>query len=288
MEYYKICFRISAPIELITDARDLLMAVSGDAGLEAFDDGDTEPQELLIGYVQTTLFNRGILDDAIKEFPFESVTISYSIEKAENRDWNEEWEKNGFMPIVISEKCAIHDGRHYPDKDYPVTVEIVPKQAFGTGLHETTRMIISELLDMNLDGKYILDCGCGTGILGITALKCGAGHVFGYDIDEWSVKNTRYNSSVNSVADRYDAELGDASILSRTKDKFNIIMANINRNILLNDMSAFIKRLDRGGSILLSGFYAEDIPVLEAEIQKHNMSIKSIKEENGWAMIRIV
>lgn len=192
------------------------------------------------------------------------------------------------MPVIISEKCVIHDGKHHPDKDYSIAVEIIPKQAFGTGLHETTRMIISELLEIDLKGKYILDCGCGTGILGITALKCGAKYVLGYDIDEWSIKNTRYNSSANFVDSCYDTVLGDASILRNIKQKFNIIMANINRNILLSDMASFIERLDKGGIILLSGFYTEDIPILESEAQRHDMKVECIKEENGWAMLKIV
>ena len=228
------------------DARDILSALSAEAGFETFEETPTG----LLAYVQQSLFDREALDNAIADFPFEGTHITYNIREAEDRDWNEQWEQEGFNPIVVksekvnSEKCiVIHDGRHLGDLQLDnllFTIEIDAHLAFGTGTHETTRMICATLLDADLQGKRILDCGCGTGILGICALKLGAASCVGYDIDEWSADNTRHNAVINHVDDRLTSLCGDSSVLSDYVAEFDVVLANINRNILLADMPRFV------------------------------------------------
>ena len=231
------------------DAQDILSALAGEAGFETFEETATG----LKAYVQQALFDEEALKMVLDNFPFENVTITYSIQEAEDKDWNEQWEQEGFEPISLplppskgKGNLTIHDGRHLPNEVSQLSIEIDAHLAFGTGTHETTRMICSMLLDMPLAGKRVLDCGCGTGILGICALKLGADSVVGYDIDEWSADNTRHNAVINRVDDRLTALCGDASVLSNfttTPDDlssgFHLVLANINRNILLNDMERF-------------------------------------------------
>ena len=249
MKYYEVNMTIEPCSQ---DAQDLLAALTAEAGMETFEETETG----LRGYVQQQLFDEEALQQSISVFPMEGVTINYTICEAEDKDWNEQWEQEGFEPIEV--RCTeerllvIHDGRHLPsDISHPTSaiqhqpsttmIEIDAHMAFGTGTHETTRMICRQLLNMNLKGKRILDCGCGTGILGICALKLGAASCVGYDIDEWSTDNTRHNAVINHVDDRLEALCGDATLLSGFDAEFDVVLANINRNILLQDMENFVR-----------------------------------------------
>ena len=160
-------------------------------------------------------------------------------------------------------------------------VFIQARQAFGTGTHQTTQMIISTLLSLQLHGKRVLDCGCGTGILGIVASKLGANNVMAYDIDEWSVENTRHNAQLNN-ADNIKVLQGDASIVTHFNEKFDVIVANINRNILLHDMPMFKRVLANNGILILSGFYANDVPLLEQKAAPLNLTLTEVKEKDEW------
>ena len=236
MKYFEVDFTISP---YSADASDVLAAMAGEAGFETFEETETG----LKGYVQQSLFDVSVLKTALEDFPFEDTTISYDIREAEDRDWNEQWEQEGFEPIVISENLIIHDGRHLPDSTPDIAIEIDAKLAFGTGTHETTRMICSTLLELQPKGR-VLDCGTGTGILSICALKLGAQEAIGYDIDEWSVDNARHNAVINQIDNRFTSLLGDASILNKVEGTFDLVMANINRNILLNDMPQFVSKMN--------------------------------------------
>lgn len=285
MKYYEVDFSIHTDNETVMqDARDLLAALAGEAGFETFEDTDKG----IKGYVQTCLFDSEALSQALDDFPFEGVRVTYDIREAEDKDWNEQWENEGFEPIVIGDKCVIHDGRHLPDcPNSSLSIEIDARMAFGTGTHETTRMMVSALLDTDLRGKDVLDCGCGTGILGIAALKGGAGSATGYDIDEWSVDNSRHNAVINRVDDRYEALHGDASLLGRMSRRFDVVMANINRNILLNDMPEFRKVMKKKCTLLLSGFYEDDIGLLREKAAGLGLSITGRYADNGWACLRL-
>ena len=179
-----------------------------------------------------------------------------------------------------------------PSETAEVEIEIDAHLAFGTGTHETTRMICGMLLDMQLQGLRVLDCGCGTGILGICALKLGAASAVGYDIDEWSADNTRHNAVINRVDDRLTALCGDASVLSNfttTPDDlssgFNLVMANINRNILLNDMERFRSVMVPKAQLILSGFYKNDCALLESKAQTLGLSLKATRTDGDWACL---
>ena len=241
MKYYETEFTITGPVELIQDARDLLAAMSGEVGYESFEDTTTG----LKGYIQQDLYEENAIAEIIAEFPFENIKVDFTTSEAEYRDWNEQWENEGFMPIYITDDCVVHDGRHMPEYPAMTMVEIDAKLAFGTGTHETTKMVARQLINENPKGKRVLDCGCGTGILGIIALKMGAKSVVGYDIDEWSADNARHNAVINGVGDDYDARLGDAGILEPSLE-FDIILANINRNILIADMPKWQPLLAKG------------------------------------------
>ena len=289
MKYYEVEFTI---MPLSGDACDILAAMAGEAGFETFE----ETESGLKGYVQQSLFDEEALKAVLEDFPFESVSINYTVREAEDRDWNEQWEQEGFEPIEV--RCqqedgrgiVIHDGRHVPeglsdDSASTLAIEIDAKLAFGTGTHETTRMICSTLLDLKTEGQRVLDCGTGTGILSICALKLGAREAVGYDIDEWSVDNARHNAVINRVDNRFTSLLGDAYILNKVEGPFDIVMANINRNILLNDMPLFRQKMAPGARLILSGFYQTDIPQLTEKAASLGMHLEMQKTDHDWACI---
>ena len=287
MKYYELNFTISPCSQ---DAQDVLSALAGEAGCETFEETTTG----LKAYIQQQLFDEDALKLVLDSFPFENTSISYSIQEAEDKDWNEQWEHEGFEPIIVGDgRLIIHDGRHLPqdqslnfhNSSLPTEIEIDAHLAFGTGTHETTRMICSLLLDMPLKGKRVLDCGCGTGILGICALKLGADSVAGYDIDEWSADNTRHNAVINQVDNNMTALCGDATVLDGFSTEFNLVMANINRNILLNDMERFRSVMTSGASLILSGFYKEDCALLESKAQSLGLSLQATRTDGEWACL---
>ena len=276
MKYYGLFFTIAPCTQ---DARDVLSALAGEAGCETFEDTETG----LKAYVQQSLFDRDAMDCVLEAFPFEGVSITYTVEEAEDRDWNEQWEQEGFEPIIVANRLVIHDGRHLPSATYPIAIEMDAHLAFGTGTHETTRMICATLLDMHLQGADVLDCGCGTGILGICALKLGARHCVGYDIDEWSADNTRHNAVINHVDQQMDALCGDATLLDGIRQRFQVVMANINRNILLNDMERFRSVMADGATLILSGFYENDCALLIGKAQTLGLSHCQTRVDGDWA-----
>ena len=283
MKYYEVIFKIHPVTQ---DARDILAAMTGEAGFESFE----ETEDGLKGYVQQDSFDQDVLDQTIQYFPMEGTHIIYKVDEAEDKDWNEQWEQEGFEPIIIDEgKMVIHDGRHLNAPlsmlNSSLSIEIDAHLAFGTGTHETTRMICSTLISEQLKGKRILDAGCGTGILGIAALKLGASSVTAYDIDEWSSDNTRHNAVINQVDSHMKILSGDASVLDSINERFDYVLANINRNILLQDMRRFHQVMANGASLIMSGFYTEDIPLLEAKGQELGLTLVSQREDNHWASI---
>ena len=247
------------------DVRDIIAALAGEVGFESFSDGP----EGLVGYCQENLFDADALGYAMKSLPMPGVDVSFTVSKVEDRNWNEKWEESGFSPILIDDRCAIvckdmekAEACQPALKAIPMKIVIDAQQAFGTGTHETTYMIVSLLLNMDLKGKRVLDCGCGTGILSIVAAKCGAKEAVCYDIDEWSVRNAQHNAELNEV--EIDVLEGDKSVLSHISGVFDIIMANINRNIILEDLEAFASVTTTDSKIILSGFYGQDAdPILQ-------------------------
>jgi ribosomal protein L11 methyltransferase len=219
----------------------------------------------------------------------EHTHITYHVSEAEDKDWNEQWEQEGFEPIIIADgKMIIHDGRHLPERytlNSTLSIEIDAHLAFGTGTHETTQMVCATLLEESLKDKSVLDAGCGTGILGIAALKLGARNVTAYDIDEWSADNTRHNAVINQVDKHIKTMCGDATLLDSIDERFDYVLANINRNILLQDMERFRKVMGTNGTLILSGFYTEDIPLLETKGKELGLTLVRQRENNHWACI---
>lgn len=283
MKYYVANFDIECAEELLQPARELLSAAACEAGFEAFEDTDNG----IAGYVQRPLYDKEALDAAIADYMPEGTKVTYNIEEVPDQDWNQDWEDQGFEPIGVSDHLVIYDAKHtdmsmFAGDDGVMRIFIEARNAFGTGTHQTTRMILRRLLGMDLTGKSVLDCGCGTGILGIVALRLGANRVLGYDIDEWSSENAKHNAALNGV-DNLDVLLGDASVLDGVKEEFDVVIANINRNILLNDMTAFRSHLKTGGRLILSGFYETDVPMLEQAAKSNGLTIIDVVTDEEWA-----
>lgn len=283
MKYYVANFDIECADELLQPARELLSAAACEAGFEAFEDIDNG----IAGYVQRPLYDKEALDAAIADYMPEGTQVTYNIEEVPDQDWNQGWEDQGFEPIGVSDHLVIYDAKHtdmsmFAGDDGVMRIFIEARNAFGTGTHQTTRMILRRLLGMDLTGKSVLDCGCGTGILGIVALRLGANRVLGYDIDEWSSENAKHNAALNGV-NNLDVLLGDASVLDGVKEEFDVVIANINRNILLNDMTAFRSHLKTGGRLILSGFYETDVPMLEQAAQSNGLTIIDVVTDGEWA-----
>ena len=286
MKYLVATFNIEAETDLLEASRDLLADGAAQAGFETFE----ETEQGMDAYVQKELFDREALDAYIADFPISDAHITYSIQDAEDKDWNQEWEEQGFEPIYVADQVVIYDAKHpelYPDtSNRPDIIEIgiEAKLAFGTGNHETTRMIISQLLQMPIKTKRVLDCGTGTGILGLTASKLGAKEVVGYDIDEWSVENAKHNALLNGV-DNMEVLFGNSSVLNHISGVFDVVMANINRNILLDDMRLLRSVMNTDATLILSGFYEEDVPVLLEKANELGLHETARHTDNNWTCL---
>lgn len=282
MKYLVAEFKIECQDGMIQIARDLLTDALGEAGFETFED----TEDGIKGYVQESLFDENAMNDVISNFMLPDVSISANIQEAEYKNWNEEWEEAGFERININDSITIYDARHDDGNGIAsgISIGIETKQAFGTGTHETTRMIVSTLLNIDLKGKRVLDCGCGTGILGIAASKLGASEVVGYDIDEWSSENAIHNAELNGVGNM-KVMLGDASVLKSVEGKFDVVLANINRNILLADMPAFVSIMADESLLILSGFYASDVDLLIEKASSLGLSKIDSKSDSEWTCL---
>lgn len=261
---------------------DVLAALLGEVGFESF----VEWEGGLMAYIPSATFDEHNLKSSLDEFPVEDVKIDYSYTEMEDKDWNEEWEKNFFQPIMIGNRCVIHSTFHHdvPRAEYDIVIN--PQMAFGTGHHETTSLIIEELLDSDLKDKSLLDMGCGTSILAILARMRGARPCTAIDIDEWCVRNSIENIELNGVTDIAVSQ-GDASALAG-KGPFDVVIANINRNILLNDMKRYVACMHPGSELYMSGFYVDDIPVIRQEAEKNGLRFVEHKEKNRWAAVKFV
>ncbi len=286
MKYFEVIFHISAPSDMAGNVNDVIAAMAGEAGFETF---DTTAEGELRGYVQQALYDSEMLDSIIESQPFgNSVQITYSVSEAEYKNWNETWEEQGFEPIYIGNNLLICDGRHLPLQTTlqgVTTVQINTRMAFGTGNHQTTRLMAQALIDLYLSNLSVLDCGTGTGVLAIIALLRGAAYALGYDIDEWSADNARLNARLNGVEDRMDIREGDSNVIAQAGRHFNVVTANINRNILLADMPRMKQALKPRGYLLLSGFYHDDAPLLLSKAEGLGLSLLREYNEEEWTCL---
>ena len=290
MKYYEVDFSIDCPNDLRADVCDVVAALAGDAGFESF----TDTPKGISGYVQQDVFDASLLDDMLTQLPFgDQVKVTYQVLPADEADWNAPWEKEGFEPVWVGDKLVIHDGTHLPPaatmaSTDVISVEIDAKLAFGTGNHQTTRLMCQALMNLPLKGKSLLDCGTGTGILAIVALLRGARPVAAYDIDEWSAINAQHNAIINHVDGGITVWRGDSSVLQDMDDLFDVVVANINRNILLADLPLMKQHLNpNGGTLLLSGFYQADVPLLVARAEELGLHLQDQTEEGEWTLLQL-
>ena len=279
MKYFEVTFTTQPGNETVND---IVSALAGEIGFESF----VEWEEGVQAYIQQSLFDEEALAQMVANFPLPDTQITYTIQEAEDKDWNEEWEKNFFQPIVIGDRCCIHSTFHQdtPKTEYEILIN--PQMAFGTGHHETTSSIICELLDADLKDKTVLDMGCGTSILAILASMRGAKALTAIDIDDWCVNNSRDNIELNGI-NNITVELGDANLL-KGREPFDVIIANINRNILLADMAQYAACMHKGSELYMSGFYVQDIPVIQEKAESLGMTFVHHREKNNWAAVKFI
>ncbi|RKW08637.1 MAG: 50S ribosomal protein L11 methyltransferase [Capnocytophaga sp.] len=268
MNYIEYDFTVS-PTEM---GAEILMAELAEVGFDSFEDTPTG----IKAYIPKDSWNEQILED-IYLLSNPEFTISYQITEIEQVNWNEEWEKN-FSPIVVEDLCTVRANFHpVPNTRYDIV--ITPKMSFGTGHHETTYMMLQQLLPLSLEGAKVLDMGCGTGILAIMAALRGAHDITAIDIDPWCVENATENVQQNNCSFITIKE-GDVSLIAG--EQYNLILANINRNILLSDIPAYTQALLPQGLLLVSGFYEEDLPAIKEKCQEVGLTYLSHIERNRW------
>ncbi|SDL76822.1 50S ribosomal protein L11 methyltransferase [Chryseobacterium taihuense] len=268
--YLEFSFKIS-PLQ---PWNEILMAELIEIGFDSF----TEENDGILGYIQKDLFN----DNQLKNLPLfqnKDVKVEFSFTEMPNINWNEEWEKN-FEPINIDHKVLIRAEFH---ESVPGMHEIIiqPKMSFGTGHHPTTHLMIQQMMEMDFKNKKVLDMGCGTSVLAIYAKQIGAGDTKAIDIDEWSVENSKENAERNNV--ELDIELGTAENLG--KDQYDIILANINRNILISDIPVYESVLNNGGQLLLSGLCFFDVDDILEVCTENNLKMKKRLQREEWVSI---
>ena len=278
-DYTRVKFTVTPNEEVATD---VLAALLADAGFESF----VPEEDGMSAYVPQALYDADAIAAIVEGFPLEGFGITYESEFIEGEDWNAEWEKNYFQPIVLGEECVIHSTFHtdVPKARYDILID--PKMAFGTGYHQTTCHMLRAILASDMADKSVLDMGCGTALLAILARKHGATNVVAIDIDEFAFENAKENVVLNGTPD-IEVRLGGADAIKES-DSFDYVIANINRNILLMDMVNYVRCMHSGSQIFISGFYTDDMEVLKEEAARHGLRYLDYAEDNRWAMMRFI
>ncbi len=275
MDYIELKCQIQPFTEEIAE---ILIAELGELDYESF----TQSDDAVEAYIQVPLFDMEVVKQIslnyLSNAPF---TLSYSHKTIESQDWNAVWESN-FDPVIIADQVVIRASFHTDTPKVPHDIVIDPKMSFGTGHHSTTSLMVQSILDTDLTGKTVLDMGCGTSLLAILASQRNATKIDAIDIDEWPYKNSIENIK-NNGANNISVFLGDAALLEGKK--YDVVLANINRNILLNDMKHYVACLPKGGKLIMSGFYTEDLSYIQDEAKKNNMEYISHKVDLNWVAV---
>ncbi len=274
MNYIQISYNLENCEEFIAE---LLPTFLAEVGFDSFE----ETTNGLNAYCPKNLFSETEMIATMHNLPCCFNDINYTIEDVEDLNWNETWEKESFRPIQINERCCVRPSGHETEMQYEFDIIVNPTQSFGTGYHETTRMVMNAMFNTNLNNNNILDMGCGTAVLSILAEKLGAKHITAIDIDRWSADNAKDNAAMNNC-NNIEVHLGDADSLSSIPHSFDIVLANINRNILLNDMAKYVQKMNNNAIIIMSGFLVEDYPLIEEKATTLSLSPLHKYEDNNW------
>lgn len=269
-------FEVIISLKEVSPWREILIAELAEIGFESF----VETNSGFCGYIPETLYQTGMID----YLNHHEFVDSIETKQIEAQNWNETWEKN-FDPVYVDNKLAIVAPFHESPKGFDQVIIIMPKMSFGTGHHQTTRLVASHLFQLNLKKAQVLDMGTGTGVLAILAEKLGADYVFAPDIDEWSYENAIENCSTNNCS-KIEVAHGGAELI--TNKKFNIILANINKNVLIQQFSVYSSALHKGGILIISGFFETDKEQLINEASKFGLKFDLIKTDQEWAMIQFI
>ena len=263
------------------DATDLLAAFLADEGYESF----VPDEKGLTAYVPASAWSKDAVNNVIRDFPMDT-TIHVKEVLVEGRDWNAEWEKNYFQPIVVGDECVIHSTFHHdiPKAKYDIIID--PKMAFGTGHHATTAQVIESILAIDMRGRTVIDMGTGTAILSILAAMRGAELVTAIEIDGFAYTNAIENVDINGVSDVVKLINGDASALAEVEPA-DIFLANINRNVILGDIEAYTSHLRNGGTMILSGFYEVDVPIIESAARALGLITEAIRSRDNWTALTL-
>lgn len=278
MNYIELDCRISNELEI---ASEILAAELCELGFESFLDSEHG----IKAYIPLKDYNEEAVEALLKQDNYQQFGIEFSTTEIEQQNWNDEWEKNFFDPIVIDDQCVVYSSFHIDPPLAKYAILINPKMSFGTGHHETTSLMVSNMLKIDFAGKTVLDMGCGTGILGILASMKGAERVVGIDIDEWVYDNVLENIGLNKIGNM-EVMIGDATSIQG--QQYDIILANIIRNVLLEDISKYSLSMRKGSLLVLSGFYLEDLPMIRQEAERNGLTYESHLEKNAWVGARFV
>ncbi|QZE15767.1 50S ribosomal protein L11 methyltransferase [Halosquirtibacter laminarini] len=259
--------------------RDLLTAALGEIGYDSF----VSEEEVFEAYVQSDLFDVSLVENGSLDFA-PLYTVETQSEEVPDQNWNQVWEQESFTEMVIADQILIRAVGPASDSDYPYQIEIVPNMSFGTGDHETTATILEQLIALDCADKTILDMGCGTGILGIMTAKRGAKHVDAIDIDAWCFDSTTQNSEINGVNQVIRPILGDATAIPEDA-LYEVVLANIHKNILLQDMPKYASVQITGGLLYMSGFFVEDVQDIRLKAESLGYVYRDTYENQGWAVV---
>ena len=274
MEYTEIDIRLKPVVPFA----DILVARLNEIEFESY----CEDENGLRAYVQTHLFDENAVKEIINEVA-KSCDLSFTISKVKQENWNEKWENN-FEPVHINDKCVIRAHFHAPFHDFEHEIIITPKMSFGTGHHETTALVMNEMFEIDFTDKSVLDMGTGTGVLAILAAKLGATSLIGIDFDKWAYENSVENAQINAIS-TINFMHGDAILIG--DETFDIILANINRNIILQDIAIYVKAMNTNSEIIFSGFLKQDIPLILEKSKQLGLDLVASKHKNKWQMLHL-